>query len=67
MLKGNIGAIAGLALAPFTGGASIAAGVAAQNLAEGDNPFTRIGEGELPFTSVEAEIAKDLIQGTKKD
>ncbi|BAQ88856.1 hypothetical protein [uncultured Mediterranean phage uvMED] len=66
LLKGNIGAIAGLALAPFTGGASIAAGVAAQNLAEGDNPFTRIGEGELPFTSVEAEIAKDLIQGTKK-
>ena len=66
LLKGNIGAIAGLALAPFTGGASIAAGVAAQNIAEGDNPFTRIGKGEIPFTSVEAEIAKDLIQGTKK-
>ena len=66
LIKGNIGAIAGLALAPFTGGASIAAGVAAQNIAEGDNPFTRIGKGEIPFTSVEAEITKDLIQGTKK-
>ena len=58
LLKGNIGAIAGLALAPFTGGASIAAGVAAQNLVEGDNPFK--------ITTVEAEIAKDLIQGTKR-
>ena len=58
LLKGNIGAIAGLALAPFTAGASIAAGVAAQNLAEGDNPFK--------ITTVEAEIAKDLIQGTKR-
>ena len=60
LLKGNIGAIAGLALAPFTGGASIAAGVGAQNLIEGDNnPFSS-------FLPVEAKIASDIIQSGKR-
>jgi len=59
LLKGNIGAIAGLALAPFTGGASIPAGVGAQNLIEGENnPFNVFG--------LEAAIASDIIQSGKK-
>ena len=59
LLKGNIGAIAGLALAPFTGGASIPAGVGAQNLIEGENnPFNAFG--------VKAAIASDIIQSGKR-
>mgnify|MGYP003145321239 CR=1 FL=1 len=59
LLKGNIGAIAGLALAPFTAGASIPAGVGAQNLIEGENnPFNAFG--------LEAAIASDIIQSGKR-